>query len=96
MSEAYERYEERLLADATRLRDLQEREVAVKERAQELNQQDSDTWPERQRAANHHDIMARVAMMLLEGHAHDWTDDMVERAVRCARIAADAAYPPKQ
>jgi len=87
-------YMEEVERDRRLLRGLQEREVALKEREQKRLEEDFAGYPERQRESNHHDIMARVVMMLLSEHASDWTKTMVVDAVRCARLAADTAYPP--
>lgn len=78
------------------LRKLQERDVVTRERQQAIYEEDVAGYPKRQRATNHHDMFARVVMTLLEGHAHDWSESMVESAVRCGRMAADIAYPPLQ
>lgn len=93
-----DKYEERVMADEVRAQEtleLQKIEVARVERETRIREDDWKTFPARTRAQHHHDILARVVMMLLAEHANDWDLPMVTNAVQCARIAADLAYPPE-
>lgn len=89
-----DKYDQRLESAerrAEKLQELQEREVAVKERAQLKHEQDVATWNERQRVQRHHEVLLK--MLEIQGNAPrdsgSYDDDLHE-----ARRIADLAYPP--
>lgn len=87
-----------------RLRALQEREVALKERTQFKHEQDVAAWPERQRVVMHHDVLLKMlelgfkeglsTMENGDGPAEQDLDGWRRQTLEAARTIADLAYPP--
>lgn len=83
MSDKLDRYDER----AEELLRLQTRDVALREG-------DVATYPERMRAARHHEVLCLVLKELVRDDRVRQLDTLPGPTVAVARAFADLAYPP--